>query len=716
MTSGLKQRPAVDPAALFAAGNAALAAGDARTAVQQYKLALTVAPGVAELHNNLASALLALDEVDEAVAVAERGCETAPPLAALHNTLANACLRAGRNDDAAQHYRRALALDPGLASAAVNLADLHRRRGDSDAAAALTDELLARDPRDREALKLRALLAMQAGRTGAAAEILQALLADDGDDVATANNLAICFLNDGRPHDALRLYRDLLARHPDLADAHGNLAQTLQGLGRHDEAVPAFRRALELDPEQRALLPFLMQSLMHQCDWPALKPVMDEVLALASAGNGSSAPPVSPFALAATTAPPALRLSAARRYTARCIAAAPPAAPADAFAYRQAGADGLRIGYISPDFRQHSVATSFLPLLQAHSRRGYRWCTFWIGREPEDEVTAAIAAASDQFVDLRGQDPAAAARTVNAAGIDVLVDLAGHTRDSALEILALKPAPVQAHYLGYGGTLGADCIPYLITDHVHTPPALQAHTSEAPVFLPGSFMAAARPEVPHAQVSRHDEGLPEEGTVFACFNAPYKLDADSFALWMRLLEAVPHSVLWLRRGSAVASANLQRAAARHGIAGDRLVFAPRVPHQQHLLRHGLADLALDTRWHTGGVTTLDALWAGVPVITMAGDSHAGRTGASILAAAGLADLVAASPEAYLALALDLVGNRTRLARLRARVAEGWEAAPLYDVRGLAAHLEVAYAAMHARWRAGGVPAPIDVAAVLASSC
>jgi len=450
---------------------------------------------------------------------------------------------------------------------------------------------------------------------------------------------------------------------------------------------------------------------MHQCDWTALSPVMARVQALAAlpadADGGAAAVP--PFALAATPAPPALRLAAARRYAARCVAPLQPAIDDLRFDHRRATVDGLRIGYVSPDFRQHSVATSFLPLLQAHRRDGFSWHGFWIGHEEADNVTTAVMTACDEFVDLRGQDPVTAAERIHDSGIDVLIDLAGHTRHSALEVFACRPAPVQAHYLGYGSTIGADCIAYLITDHVHTPAALQPHCSEQLVFLPDSFMAAARPEIPLATVARQAEGLPEDGIVFACFNAPYKLDADSFASWMRLLVALPDSVLWLRRGGDAATANLQRAAAGHGVDPERLVFARRLPHLQHLARHSLADLALDSRWHTGGVTTLDALWAGVPVVTIAGDSHAARTGASILHAAGLADLVTASPEAYEQLVLDLAGDRIRLARLRARVAEAWDTAPLYDVDRLARHLEQAYAAMHAQWCDGRAPAAIEVA-------
>ena len=292
------------------------------------------------------------------------------------------------------------------------------------------------------------------------------------------------------------------------------------------------------------------------------------------------------------------------------------------------------------------------------------------------------------------------ARHIHGDRLDLLVDLSGFTRHSALEILETRPAPVQAHYLGYGATLGADCVQYLVTDAVHTPPELAAHCSEAVVYLPDSFMATSRPEIAAVVPDRASQGLPEDGFVFANFNAHYKFDPETFDLWLDLLHELPRSVLWLLRGGEGAMANLRATAAARGIDAERLIFAPRASHPEHLARQSLADLSLDCRHHAGGVSTLDALWSGLPVLSRAGDNQSARTGASILAAAGLAELAVASMADYRAMALRLAHDPSALADLKAQLQANLETAPLFDTARLARHLEAAYGEMVRRYRSG----------------
>lgn len=706
--SGAQPGASNDPAALFAAANRALTDGDLDAASDLYRRVLKLAPDVVEVHNNLATALLAQGDVDGAIAIGEQGVARRADFLPLHNTLGNAYVRAGRLDDAMACYEAALRLAPDHHAAAINLADLLRRQGRFDAAARHLDNVVAADPDNAQALLVQGLLLMDRGDHEAAIAPLTRACALAPQDAAAANNLAICLTTLGRRHEALALYRDLTLQRPDLAAAQLNLGQLLQGLGRHDEAVDAFHQALRLDPDDDAPLPYLLQSLMHQCAWAELSAVAPKVLDLAARAVATDDATVSPFALAGTEAPPDLRLAVARHYARRCVARMASMRDRLAFSHPVSSAARLRVGYVSPDFRHHSVAVSFRPLLEAHDRSAFEWTGYWIGQEPRDDETDRFAAGFDRFHDLRGQAPEAIARTILADGIDVLIDLAGHTRDSSLEVFELRLAPVQAHYLGYGSTIGADCIQYLITDPVHTPPALAPHCHEQLVYLPNSFMAAgAAPEIA-APVSRADCGLPDDGTVFVNFNAPYKIDADVFAVWMRLLLACPGSVLWLKAGTDVATANLRRTAIAAGVDPARLIFAGRVPHAEHLARHRFADLALDTRLHVGGVTTLDALWAGVPVLTVAGDTHAARTGASMLQAAGLPSLVRPSLEDYEAHALALARDPAALAAVRAGVAAAVGHAPLFDTPRLARHLEWAYREMARRHRDGAAPSGFTV--------
>ncbi len=657
----------IDPRAEFEGGNGAMAEGRAEDAVAHYRRALCAAPEVVEIHYNLTAALEQVNRPGEAVDAARLGLTHRPDYAPLHVALANLLSQAGEGDAAWRHYETALSEDPDLASAWSGMGGHLMAVGSYELALEKLNKALKLNPKNYICL----------------------------------NNLAICQINLGRQHDALAVYRDLVALNPENAQLHGNLGQVLQGLGRHDEAVPAFRQALELEPECDNVAPFLMQSLLSQCAWTDLGEVRQSVLDETRRRLRAELPiTVQPFYLAGTDADAALRLAAAHSYSTHRAGACADLAVRLAFSHATASDQRLRIGYISPDFRQHSVATAFKDLIARHDRDGFEWHGYVLGGGGRDHVTDYFRAQFDHFTDLDGMDVAAAAQLVHDDELDLLVDLSGFTRHSALDLLALQPAPVQAHYLGYGATLGADGVAYLLTDAVHTPPELAAHCSEAVVYLPDSFMATSRPEMASSTPSRRSQGLPEGSIVLANFNAHYKFDPETFALWLDLLRELPGSVLWLLAGSDGAMANLRATAQAGDIDPGRLIFAPRAPHAEHLARQSLADLSLDCRHHTGGVSTLDALWSGVPVISVAGDNPSARTGASILHAADLADLAVADMAAYRALALQLARDPDALAALKDRLRANQGTAPLFDTAHLARHLEAGYREMVRRYRAG----------------
>lgn len=692
-----------DPEVAFQLGNLALRSGALAEAIGHYRRARGLAPGVAAVHNNLATALLQSGEPALAQESATAGLAIDPKNAQLHNTVGNIAAARRDLDAALASYERALACDATMHKAAVNRANVLRDLGALDAAESAYGAVLATCPEDADAHCGLALLCQEGGRHDAAITGFRRALAIDPRHRAALNNLAISLLALGKRHDALAIYRELARFDPGLAEAHGNLAQVLQGLGRHDEAVAAFRRALALKPDYDAILPYLAQSLMHQCAWSELPDLTTLILTQAQsrldAGEPLSLPP---FAIVGSEASPALRLGVAKAYAERCAATVAPLVDNVCFSYRRDRRSKLRVGYISPDFRNHSVGLSVGAVIAAHGRDDFAWYGYSVARERDDEETATYRRLFDRFVPLPDGDVAAGAKCINDDGIDVLVDLAGHTRDSALEILALRPAPVQIHYFGYANTLGADWIPYLITDETHTPPELARYCSETLIYLPNSFMAAGKTALPDAIPSRDAVGLPGEGFVFVNFNGLYKFDAPTFEIWMRLLQQVNDSVLWLKGGSDTAVGNLRRFAAARGVDPARLVFAARCDHAAHLSRHRLADLALDTLHHTGGVTTLDALWAGVPVVTVAGATPAARTGASILSAIGLGDLAPPSEDAYEETALRLARDPQALRELKMRLAENRATHPLFDAKALAGQLQTAYRLAWEQW-ADGLP-------------
>jgi hypothetical protein len=325
-------------------------------------------------------------------------------------------------------------------------------------------------------------------------------------------------------------------------------------------------------------------------------------------------------------------------------------------------------------------------------------------------MRARFIAAADAFEDVSALDDAAVAALARARGIDIALDLDGYTRGARPGIFAQRAAPVQVGYLGYPGTTGAAAIDYLIADRSVAPEGSEAGFSEALVRLPGSYQPNDRLRASAAQVpTRSACGLPPSGFVFACFNQPYKIDPELFAGWMGLLRGLPGSVLWLIGGLPEAAEHLRAAAQQAGVAPARLVFAPPVPLPAHLARHALADLALDTRAYNGHTTTSDALWTGLPVVTVPGQSFAARVSASLLSAVGLPELIAGSLAEYLALAEALARDPARLAGVRARLAANRMGMPLFDTPGYVRAFEAAMAEIHRRRCAGAAPGPITVA-------
>jgi predicted O-linked N-acetylglucosamine transferase (SPINDLY family) len=297
--------------------------------------------------------------------------------------------------------------------------------------------------------------------------------------------------------------------------------------------------------------------------------------------------------------------------------------------------------------------------------------------------------------------------------VDIAVDLMGFTEHFRLGIFAQRAAPIQVNYLGYPGTVGADTIDYLIADATLVPEASQPHYTEKIVYLPNSFQANSRHPISQKQFTRSEQGLPEQGFVFCCFNHSYKISPSTFAVWMRVLGQVEGSVLWLLAGNPLTDANLRKEAVRRGIAPERLVFAQRLPLAEHLGRQRLAGLFLDTLPFNAGATASPALWAGLPVLTCMGETFAGRMGASLLRAMSLpestlAELIATSEQAYENLAIELALDPARLQNIRDQLARNRLSAPLFDTARFTRNLEAAYSAMLQRYHAGLPPGHIHI--------
>jgi predicted O-linked N-acetylglucosamine transferase (SPINDLY family) len=367
----------------------------------------------------------------------------------------------------------------------------------------------------------------------------------------------------------------------------------------------------------------------------------------------------------------------------------------------------LRLGYLSADFHTHPTTALLAEVIELHDRARFETVAYSLGPDDGSAMRARIETAFDRFHDLAAPAPRAAAERIHRDGIDILIDINGFTRAGRVDIVAYRPAPIQVNYLGFPGTMGADFIDYIVADDFICPPGSDIHYTEAIARLPDCYQPNDRKRrVAPSPPSRHDCGLPDSGFVFCCFNNSFKIVPEVFDVWMALLRAVPDGTLWLIEDNALAKHNLGRAASARGIAPDRLVFAQRIAPELHLARHAHADLFLDTLPYNAHTTACDALWAGLPVVTCAGETFAGRVAGSLLRAVGLPQCIAGSLDDYRRLALALATDRAKLDALKRHLAAVRDTCALFDSRRYTPNLERLYEAMWQNWLAGKPPAPI----------
>jgi predicted O-linked N-acetylglucosamine transferase (SPINDLY family) len=369
----------------------------------------------------------------------------------------------------------------------------------------------------------------------------------------------------------------------------------------------------------------------------------------------------------------------------------------------------VRVGYFSADFYNHATSWLIAGLFEKHDRSRVESIAFSFGGARTDEMVTRLTAGVDRFIDVRTSSDLDVASLARSLEIDIAIDLKGFTTESRTGIFAARAAPIQVNYLGYPGTMASEYIDYLIADQIVVPVDDRGHYSEKIVYLPDSYQVNdSRRVISDRVFDRAECGLPPQGMVYCCFNNNYKIMAETFESWTNILRHVDGSVLWLFADNPRAASNLKTEAEARGVSAERLVFAERMPLPDHLGRHRVADLFLDTAPYNAHTTASDALWAGLPVLTRAGETFAGRVAASLLNAIGLPELITASARAYEALAIDLGRRPERLASLKRKLARNRLTAPLFDTERFARHMEAAYAAMYDRDQAGLPPDHIDL--------
>ncbi len=664
--------------------------------------AIAVNDSFAPLYNNCGIALRELKRFDEALVRYDSALRLQPDHADAFNNKGNVLRDLQRHADALACYDQSLALKSTNPQACHNRGLVLRELGRIDEAVASHDRALVLKPDYVEALKARgrALEALQRLDEARSSHARAVMLAPD--DAEALSDLGSVLDDLHRPDEALACYDRALALEPHAVAVMANRAAVFGRLGRHDQAAQACARVLDLKPDHPYALGNLLFSRLNICDWVEHALSIQQLESAIDRG-GKAAAPFSAVALCG---------DAARQWACARVFAADQH-PLDVlpgeFALPRPGHDRIRLAYVSADFHDHATAHLMIDLFESHDREQFEIWAISLGPDRPSEMRERLKRSFEHLIDARTLNDRQVALAMRELEIDIAVDLKGFTRDSRPGIFAHRAAPLQVSYLGFPGTLGHEAIDYLIADATVIPEGHDGAYSEKVVRLPDSYQVNARSRVVAEHTpSRADCGLPDVGFVFCCFNNNYKIAPEIFDIWMRLLQAVDGSVLWLLEDNSAASRNLRREARARGVAPERLVFALRVALPEHLARHRQADLFLDTLPCNAHTTASDALWAGLPLLTCAGSTFAGRVAASLLRAAGLPELITDSLAGYEAAALELATDPARLHDLRRRLGSQCHTHPLFDTARFRRHLESAYLSMWKRHLQGLAPAAFDV--------
>jgi predicted O-linked N-acetylglucosamine transferase (SPINDLY family) len=607
---------------------------------------------------------------------------------------------------AARAFRRAVRAAPADALYGINLANAYRHAGEPARAVAALERVLAREATQPLALRLLGEALASLHRYADAAAAFARLEASGVREADAMLQHASMLQALRQPKESIDLLMQAAAIEPTKVQIHALMATAFRDMAMQHEAIECLKTVLALDPGNLQALAHLSYEKRHVCDWAELDDDVRRLEQIIATSPFGMARPASVFSMLSLPVDPALLLDAARgEATASTVGARElPALTAAERAARSAATHRPRIGMLSYDFHEHPVSQLIVEMIERTDRARFEVVLYSSGRDDGSAIRRRLVAAADSFVDVRGLSDAQAAERIRADGIDILVDLQGHTRGHRNAILARRPAPLQVAYLGYPGSTGALYIDYIVGDPLVTPLQLAHLYSEKIAQMPLTFQPNGRwRPLPDAAMTRAAAGLPPEGFVLCAFNHTYKILPEAFDAWCGVMREVPGSVLWLKETNGQLHDNVRREAEARGIAGERIVFAKAVSYADHFSRLALADVFVDTWPYNAHTTAADALWAGVPVVTLYGNGYASRVAASVLNAAGLAELAFERVEDYQLAVLALAREPSLLAGYREHLSARRMELPLFDSERHTREFEALFGRMWARWVQGQAP-------------
>ncbi|MBF0358332.1 MAG: tetratricopeptide repeat protein [Magnetococcales bacterium] len=665
-------------------GNAQHEQGNFDAAVASFQRAIAINPGFDDAHSNLGNILKNQGKLVAAVDSYQKAITINPNHAAAYNNLGIVKQELGALDLAVTNFQKAITINADYADAHYNLGNARKEQGELALAVDSYQKAIAINPGYANAHNNLGIALAEQGELDLAVVSYQKAIALVGDFTEAYYNLGNTLHEQQKLDLAVKSYQKALAIMPDYAQAHCNLGSTFKDQGRLDAAQTSYLKAFQIKANDVSYLAEAIHLNLHLCQWGQFPEQYSQMMELFKAGDGV----VSPFVFLSLPTTAKEQRDCAESFVRNMVKRQTKRMDLSGYDYRPSR---LKIGYLSCDFYNHATYHLIAELFELHDRSRFEIIVYSYGRTDGQEMRQRIVAASDRFVDISQLDNHSAARKISSDKVAILVDLKGHTQGSRHEIFSYRPAPLQVNWLGYPGTVGSTFIDYIISDPFITPVGYESHFSEKIVRLADCYQPNDRTRPISSQTpSRSECSLPEDGYIFASFNQTYKIMPDIFDIWMELLRSMPNSSLWLLESNRWAVANLRKEAESRQVDGSRIIFAAKLPMPDHLARYRLVDLALDTYPYTSHTTASDALWAGCPLVTYAGESFASRVAGSILSSAGLSELITSSLEEYRALIFELAENPERLKSIRNNLQKSLSTSPLFDSPRFTKNLEAAY--------------------------
>ena len=620
-------------------------------AIENWNIAIKLRPEYLEAYNNRGNLLLELGKSTEALKSFEKAIKLKPDFAEAYNNQGNALLKLKRIDSALKSYEKSISLMPNYYQAYHNCGRAFYERNKKN-------EILKNYEKSKK------------------------------------------FNSD--LDSAIKNYKKAIELKPDFAEAYFDLGSIFSEVNKNDAAIEYYQKAIDLKKEFGAKLGILIHTKLKLCDWSTinkdLKDIDDKILSFEKLS--------SPFFLLSIKDSLKLQKINAEKWFKNEFRSTNN--NLEKISKKQNNKK-IKIGYYSADFREHAMGHLLANLFELHDRSKFELYGFYFGPDVNDDVFKRIVKTFDKFVNVNLKTETEIAQISKDFQIDIAVDLMGYTRDNRFKIFIEKCAPIQANYLGYPGTLGTNCIDYIIADKVLIPEESQEYYSEKIVYLPNSYQANdSKKKVSKKIFTREEIGLPKNNFVFCSFNQRYKILPKTFDSWMQILKRVDNSVIWLLESNEKSSENLKKEAVNRGIDPKRIIFSKALPLDEHLARHKAADLFIDTFPYNAHTTCSDSLRVGLPVLTLQGETFASRVSSSLLNAVGLKELITYSSKEYEDLAVEFATDASKLKNIKNKLEINKNKLPLFNTKLFTSHIEQAYFEMYKRYNKNEKPENIEI--------